>query len=129
MDEKTLVNEGGVVVSSTRFVVGGKTYPLAGITSVEAFTISAKRVPGIVLVALGVILLVVLFQVVPSWTIAVGCGGILIVIGGAAAAAAKTKYAVRVATAGMQANALVSPDRQRVQRIVDALNQAIVQRG
>jgi hypothetical protein len=114
------LSEQGIVVSSSRFVVGATTYPLAGITSVSSFVIPAKRMAGILLLVLGLIVLLAGGYVFGAITAAIG---ILILV------VVKPTYVVRMATAGGQVDALVSKDAHYIQRVVGALNQAVIQRG
>lgn len=41
MEEKSFYNEGGVSVSNSRFIAGGQTYAMSGVTSVKSFTAAA----------------------------------------------------------------------------------------
>ncbi|HZQ09085.1 MAG TPA: DUF6232 family protein [Anaerolineae bacterium] len=54
----------------------------------------------------------------------------LILIGGIALAAmVKDKYAVRLGSASGELDGLVDGDRERIQRVVNAMNEAIIKRG
>ncbi len=37
MEEKIFLNEGGVIVTSARFVVPSQTYAMSGVTSVKSY--------------------------------------------------------------------------------------------
>ena len=119
----------GVEVTSTRAVFGAKTYAMVNLTSVSMGVIPANRTHGIVVAVVGLVITM--------------CGaaagrdggpillfGILALIGGLVlAAVAKEQYAVRIGSAGGESDGLVSPDKGRIQEIVNAVSQAIIKRG
>ena len=118
-------NTAGQLVSTTRAVLSGVTYPIASISSVRMTTI-AGSCWGPVLLVLGVI------------TLAIGlsggsaggavAGGIMLLIGIAILATPKERTIVLVTTGG-ETMALKSTDHALIATIVEALNKAIVARG
>jgi Family of unknown function (DUF6232) len=118
--ETTFFQDAGATVTNTRFITGGQTHALSGITSVSAYTREPNRVAPVI----------------------VGFIGLLLLIGGSVAGAlpflivavfwwilSKPSYSVVIRTAAGEAKALTDEDQGRVERVVAALNEAIVFRG
>jgi hypothetical protein len=135
-EENTLYTDGrGVRITNCRAIVGSRTYSMANVSSVAVHTIPRPwplplllllvgavgamwcgimalnapndREPRVLSVALGI----------------VGALGLLLLL------LVRPKYAVRITAAGGESNALISHDRYFIERVVAALNQAIVHRG
>ena len=120
MSEKSYFKNEEVSVSTTRFQVPGTTYPVNSITSVTNFVIAPKRGLSIGLGILGIILFLageILYGV-----IFLGVAILIWII-------QKTKFAVRISTAGGQVDAIISTDQAEIGKIVTALNEAIIERG
>ena len=125
-------------ITNARAVLIGTTYAMSNITSVSIGKIPVKwdrRVGGVVMVLFG---LNITFagspQVFATGPISVGIMvlifGIALIAGGVAVfKSAKETYIVRLSTSGGQVDGLVSPDRQYVQKVHDAISNAIVGRG
>jgi hypothetical protein len=117
----------GVRVTSARVIIFNKTYSLANISSVSVFTQPAKRGGLIVFgLALG------LFGVAGLSGKNSGCAIASLLAAGLAIAIAfmmNDSHFVRITAAGGETNALESKNRQYIQTVVDAINEAIVQRG
>ena len=119
-------DEAGVRVSSTRFIVGATTYALSGITSISAVRYKAKRSPAIWTAIIGLLLAVIGF----STTAVLGIVGIVILaIGVLWFFLIKDNFVVRVHTAGDETDAVVSTDESYINKIISALNDAIIHRG
>lgn len=113
-----------VTVTSARAVIAGTTYAMANITSVRTFV--EPRQIGILI--LGLLLLLV--------GVAIGLGnaygalfmalGVIMIAG---YAFSKPKHWVRIATAGVESNAVYSADPNWSAAVVAAINNAIVSRG
>ena len=118
----------GVRVTSTRAILGAKTYAMANITSVSASKKSANRAPGVIIALIG--LIIAGFAAASNGG---GCGitiGVVLLIAGiAVTVTAKNKYIVRIGSASGEANALESTNKEHIKKIVGAMNKAIVQRG
>jgi RNA polymerase subunit RPABC4/transcription elongation factor Spt4 len=118
--EKTFLSTQGATVTNTRIIVPGKTYAMAGITSVRSTVISAKR--GLpILVALAGLFLFFVQQ--PVWAIVLFVSGIIW------AFAIKDTYAVAVNSASGEIQAVVNKDQEYINSIVQAVNEAIVYRN
>lgn len=130
MSEVNYYQDGAVTVTNARAVLGGKTYAMANITSVSMGMRPANRVVGIVVALVGL--------VIAACSAAAGgdasFGGILfgiLVLGAGIALTvmAKPSYIVRIGSASGEADGLVSKDREHIQKIVNAMNEAIIRRG
>ena len=119
--ELTLLSEQGVVVSSTRFVVNGTTFPLAGIQSVSEERVPPKRTFALLLTGLGLLC--------AATEDARAFGVILLIVGVAWLGMAKATHRIVVYTAGGVQRPLSSKDANLVGRVISALNQGIIQRG
>jgi len=120
--EQTFLNEGGVTVTNSRFVVPGQTYAMSGVTSVMAATHNPSRKGPIILIALGLIGLFVGKDAI--------VGALLFLAGGIAWwVLKKTTYVVRLHSSSGEAEALTSKDSTFISRVVTALNEAIIARG
>jgi hypothetical protein len=117
--EHTLLAEQGIIVSTARFVVGTTTYPLAGITAVSTSAIKPKYLLPLILILFGL----------PLLPAKAPLGLPLLLAGIAIIVLSKKRFVVRMATAGGQVDALASKDRAYIERVVSALNTAIIQRG
>ncbi|MCH8172196.1 MAG: QacE [Proteobacteria bacterium] len=120
MSEKSYFKNEEVSVSTTRFQVPGTTYPVNGITSVTNFVIAPKRGLPIVLGILGLA-----FLFMENYVFGLSFLGVAILIW----FLQKTKYAVRISTAGGQVDAIISTDQAEIGKIVTELNEAIIERG
>lgn len=118
--EKTFLSTQGATVTNTRIIVPGKTYAMAGITSVRSTEISAKRGWPIFMAIIGAILLA---SQQFGWGIFLLAGGIIWAI------ALKNSYAVAVNSASGEVQAVVSKDQEYIASIVQAVNEAIVYRN
>jgi ribosomal protein S27E len=117
--EKVYYRAGGVRVTSARAILDGKSYAMAQITSVEAVEIPPNTKAAVALIVCGAIL------AIPTCGLAL----ILLIVGIIVYGTARPYYAVCVASASGEAHALIGPDPEPIDRVVAAINQAIVERG
>jgi hypothetical protein len=139
--DKILYSDGhDVMVTDSEFHVKKHHYKLNGITKC-AFTVKQpRRGLGIVLLLLGLGLLALAFvhtsnpglfpdlQLDNQYsidTLAIWGGGILILMGIIALAVVREKYAVRIATAEGERDAVVSTQKEYIFQIVEAINNAV----
>src|SRR5450830_252333 len=118
MEEVIVLEEGNVKVTTARFVVDGQTYAMNGVTSVRQF----EKTPPIILpIIIGIVGFGTLFG-----QALVG----LVIIGIAVAIwkMMKASHSVILATASGASTALTSKDKGHIERVVAALNDAIVKR-
>lgn len=143
MSEVTFYQDSVVLITNARAVLGAKTYAMAGITSVTTGVIPANRRIGIAIACFGLsaascgccpIGLSMTGAKDTGGFIVLGIGlGLLGMLGIAAgivlALITKPTYVVRIGSASGEANALSSKDAGYIQKIVNAMNEAIVKRG
>jgi hypothetical protein len=119
-EEKTFFQYEDVTVTNARFMVAKQTFAMSNITSVQASQKDPSRLgPIILLVIAGFCLM----------------GGVwvgVLLLGGAGIlwwVAEKPTYHVMLTTAGGESSALSSKQREYIEKVVQALNDAIVARG
>lgn len=139
--ETELFKAGNITVTTARFITGASTFAIANIASVSRVRIPANNLAAILAVLVGG--LAAMCSVVgfyfsrfdnsPAWIISgvIGCLGGIVLIGLAVLIFVinKDKYAVQITTNAGQQNAVVSNDKDMIEKIVGALNQALIQRG
>ncbi|QEY74667.1 DUF6232 family protein [Pseudomonas denitrificans (nom. rej.)] len=119
-DEKLFLDQNGVSISNSRFIVNKQTYAMNGVTSVKQAENKPSRLGPIICALAGIIALT---------------NGKL-VIGGAIVAIAivwltlqKSIFLVILHTASGEVQALKSTDRKFIDSVINALNDSIVHRG
>ncbi|AZA47949.1 hypothetical protein EG346_06975 [Chryseobacterium carnipullorum] len=119
--ETTFYKDINVIVTQSRYVTQSKTYAMRNISSVHVFEIIKSRRFPLILIVIGILLLF------SGDTRIVGT--IFAVIGAVILFLTKNEYAVRISTNSGEANSIISKDKIYIQKIVNALNQAIIHRG
>lgn len=120
-NEITFYQDPQVTVTQSRYVTNSKTYAMRNISSVHIFEIIKSKKLPIALVLIGFLMaLSESMRVIGIVILAIGVT-LLIVI--------KNEYAVRISTNSGEANSLVSKDKIYIEKIVNALNDAIIHRG
>ena len=137
--DKVIYTDGrDVTVTDSTLKVKNHAYNIQGITRFSLWTIRPDRWPGVLLMLLGVAALLCGWLglipadmnmqtdrgVVTSNVLALWIGGALFLLGIVFLAMTRERYAVRIATAEGEKNAVVSNKREYVAQIVDALNKA-----
>ena len=125
--ETTVYNEDNVLVTTSRLVINGQTYAMSGITSVQFLKESPSKKRPISLLAIGAI--IGFFGLASGLGLASFIGLATAVIGIYLLMLQKEEYSVRLATASGESRDLKSESRERVASVVDAINEAIIQRG
>jgi len=124
VQEKVYYSDGAITVTSTRAVLGAKTYAMANITSVTLGENKAAVGCGGALLFVGALFAIGLFS---GETIMLGIFGLIILVVGVVLMTQKS-YVVRIGSASGEANALENKDRSYIKKIVAAVNQAIIER-
>ncbi|HSU17065.1 DUF6232 family protein [Longimicrobium sp.] len=124
VSEKIYYSLGDTTVTSTRAIIDGKTYAMANITSVMMVQSSPGSGCGCALLAVGGVLAIALAS---AETVAVGIIG-LVFAGVGAVVMSQKSYVVQIGSASGESQALQSPDREHIEQIVEAVNQAIIDR-
>lgn len=123
--EPVFYQDAHTFVSRSRIVLNGVTYPVAAISAVASQVIpksTALAILGVLAIMFGVLFC---FASVAGGIFCFLCGGagIAIYIWGQS-----DRYVLLLATAGMQRQALVSPNREYVGAILNAINNALASR-
>ncbi len=133
MQENVLLTEGGVLVSSARFVTPTATYATAQISSVRTASVAASKTGPGCMVAFGVLALLGALAAMVEDGAAGVCGlifgGVLSVYGLRQYRAATPTYYLFVRTTAGEVPALSHRDWETIARVSDALNRAIIARG
>lgn len=124
--ETIYFQDGNVVITSTRAWVQGKTFAMANITSVSLYEQSPNQLPWAIAAMFGVAVVACGFDGINIRTVL----GILIFLAAIGMSfTVKPQYIVKIGSASGEANGISSPDRGYIQKIVNAMNEAIVKRG
>ena len=128
-----------ILITDARVVVSNKTYALSNITSVEALVKPPNRLPGAIVAALGLAMILgpICFALNSSLTsndmgyalLGALSGLALFALGVFLAYNAKTRYAVVVVTTVGEVEILSANDKEFIREIIAALNKAIAQKG
>jgi hypothetical protein len=129
-----------VTVTDSTLQVNRNEYKLNGIIKHGLFILRPQRLPGILMVTIGLIVMFAgLLKVIPStWindaiiantlvsgsTIALVIGASIAFIGVLLLGMVRQRYSVRIATAEGEKDVVVSSRKEYIQQIVDALNSA-----
>lgn len=138
--DKVIYTDGhDVTVTDTALQVKHTSYKLNGIIKHGLFILRADRIPGILLFIIGALIIVggVLdffpnsldvhtdTKYMSANSVAILIGSFLALLGIILAVIVRERYAVRIATAEGEKNAIVSYKKEYISQIVDALNQAV----
>src|SRR5271154_3076624 len=125
--ETIFFQEGEILVTNARFVVGSQTFAMRTITSVKGEMTPANYVGAILLIIIGLIIALIAFL---NLVIVVGIFGVLVLAAGIwIASKRKPIYAVVLTTAGGEITAHASKDWSYISQIIEALNQSIISHG
>ncbi len=142
--DKVLYTDGrGVTVTDSTFQVNKTSYQINGIMKHGLFVMRPERLPGMLLLIVGFIVAVIgILNLIPQSfipdmrinneyvtanTVAMWAGGAVALIGLLILAIVRERYAVRIATAEGEKNAVVSDKKEYISQIVNALNEAFSQ--
>lgn len=119
MEEKVFFEHGDVKVTNARFITGSQTYAMSNVTSVKAFEEKPSRFGAIAILVIGLV-------------IALGAPVVGLIIAAVAALylySLKTYYHVMLFTSGGENSALKTEQKEYLNSVVGALNEAIIHRG
>ena len=119
MEEKIFFSYDDVKVTSSRFISGGQTFAMSNITSVKAFEQKPNRFWAILIMFFGILLTITFL---PVGLTMIGASAIYMIF-------QKTTFHVMLATAGGETSALTTYQKDYLDQVVAALNEAIVYRG
>lgn len=147
--EKIFFQQGNVLVSQFRLVIGGKTYVMRNISSVSTASDCLIKRPSKILykILIGIAFLLLLGTIQTTFFYILIANGkiplfyctiiaiLIIVIIFCFKKMSKLKpqyffsYFVRISTNSGTSDVLSSSDKQYIQKVVDAINQAIIYQG
>jgi len=132
-DETTYYADKCVRVTNARAILDNKTYAMANITSVSLTSEEPNRLWSGCLVLAGIVFLIVGFILLIS-TDETGWASLVFgaFVGGLGILwwrEMKPKYRVTLGSASGENHALASTNREYVEQIVNAMNEAIIERG
>jgi len=131
-EEYVILDEAAISVTSARLIASGQTYAMSGITSVKQGVTYPPKLWPILMILVGFILmLAVLNSHDPNAPMAAGMGSsiFLLVVGFLWLRSKRPVYAVVLTSASGETKAYTSTDQSFVDRIIKAINDAIVHRG
>lgn len=116
--EKVFYQSPDVTVTQSRFLAGGKTYAMRNISSVEVGRIKARKRGAKFFIIIGILFLIA--ESTRFW------GGILVMLGLVWFLLLKDKYSVRINSNSGEVDGYISKDKELIQNIVNAVNNAII---
>lgn len=119
MQETTFFEYGSVRITNARFIVDGQTFAMNGVTSIAAVEERPNRIVPILLIVVGVPPVFSGFYVGLAFSL----------VGVIWCAMQKSTYYVVLRTASGQRRALKTYQKEYLQQVIAALNNAIVHRG
>jgi hypothetical protein len=140
--DKILYTDGhDVTVTDSTFQVKNTSYSLKGIIKHGLLILKPHRLPGILLLTIGLLLCICgVLGLIPASSVpdtnfngtyvsanslAIWIGGALALIGLLVTGLIRERYAVRIATAEGEKNAVVSTRKEYITQIVNALNEGL----
>lgn len=133
MDEKTYFNNNnGISVTNARFIVSEQTYAMSGVTSVKHFIKKAsivRAVLSVLLIALGALSTIGILASGEGEAATIIMPLIFLIIGISLWFSNKKSFIVLLNTSSGESQALETKDSGLVNSVVDALNEAIIERG
>lgn len=120
-------DDDGVRITAARAVFPFATYAVADIDAVRSASTPARRGPAYFLAVVGLVL-VVIGIVLASMGLAV-TGFITVAVAGAVARAARREYHLLITSHAGESPVLTSHDREYVEKIAGAVNEALSHRG
>jgi hypothetical protein len=125
VEERTFLDEGGVKVTNARVLVGSQTYAMSGVTSVKHAVEPAKRGFSILCLLGAAGTLYYDHQDANPIMIAVAAAAVGIL----AWVLVKDKHFVILHSSSGESRAVTHTDRGFINRVIQAINNAIISRG
>lgn len=119
MEERTFFEQGDVKVTNARFISNGQTYAMRNVTSVKPFEQKPPRALGVIVALIG---LGIMFAS-PFFGLLVLAAGLAVLF------LMKPIYHVLLATSSGETRALKTKDRNYVNQVIQAINDAMVHRA
>lgn len=130
MTEETIIFQNGdIKITNLRAVFGEKTYSVSNITSVEAAKINPSSCLPMSVFLLGIFLILIGIVDIKQNFSYILFGALAFVIFYFLNKVSSPSWAVSITTAAGEIKAYKSTDQESIKKIVDALNNAIIQKG
>ena len=126
-EETVYYQDEKVRITNSRAVIGDKTFAMANITSVAAEVTRGNYLLPVLLLPAGLCTASIGLLSDEQSIFVVGI--IFILAAFAVSGQAKNRYSVTIGSASGESNALTSTDKDYISDIVEAMNEAIIQRG
>lgn len=127
MEEHVFLEEGGVKVTNTRLVIPGETYVLGGITSVKSKVQYPSKTGAFIFIVVGFLVWVGMSPRGAAGAIV--AGSIFAAPGVFWLLMMRPSYLVSLTVSSGEVTAFKSKDKNFIDRVVSALNEAIIKRG
>jgi len=141
VQDRVIYTDGhAITVTDSRFQVNKMEYNLNGITKYGLFVLKPRRLPGILMVIIGLVAMgagmlglvpptiindtIINDGLVSGNTIALIVGAIIAVLGVLLLGLIRQRYSVRIVTAEGEKDVVVSSRKEYIQQIVDAIASA-----
>jgi hypothetical protein len=123
MEETCYLDEGGIRVTNARFLANGQTYVMGGITSIKSHSVPPNTKTAWIMVGIGVLLLFALSGAAKLAGIVLAGLGVWWMI------SLKDTVFVLLSSSSGEVEAYSSTDKAFIERVIEALNTAIIHRG
>ncbi len=120
--EKVFYKDSTVIVTQSRYVTGNKTYIMRNISSVTISRITESRFGPKLITIIGILIIFISTNLQ-------ALGGLLIILGIIWYILIKDSFTVRISTNSGEVNSLRSKDKLYIEKIIKAINNAIIYRG
>lgn len=128
--ERTYYQSGDVLITSTRAEIGGKTFVMSNITSVNLEQNPPRYGCGILLIAGGMLSTIFGFGMgSDSLLLFLLLGVVCVVLGILAYQAGKATYEVNLTSASGEVRVMESTNRQHLEEIIEAIKEAVIDSG
>jgi hypothetical protein len=127
-EEINYYQDSNVTVTSTRAIFGSKTYAMTNVTSVSLLVVPPEHGPGCLIMIVGAIIIWACSSL-SGLEVGILVGIVAVGLGIWWETTKKPKFVVRVGSSSGETNALIHADREYIQRVVSAVNKAIIERG
>jgi len=128
-EEKVIYEQGNIKITNLRAVFGEKTYAMSNITSVEQGTKQPSGCFSFSFLIGGVFLIIFAFRSIEENWGMLALGIIVGIVGIVTLRYQKPEYVVQFGSASGEIKAYTSLNQDEIKQIVQAINEAIIQKG
>lgn len=128
-EETTIHQDQAITITTTRIVVQNKTYPINNITSVGINKTEASNLAPLLFIIIGGFTILYSFTNITENFGKLFIGILMVAAGIGITRTLKPTYNLTLSTAAGEVRAFESQDQAYIQKLNEAINQAIIQRG